>query len=271
MARNVSAEVAAAHRLVVVKPLSAQRRPHLLLVRAGRRSVHRALYPLPAQRSWDLALSCYEEPDAIDLAQADLVTTGAVTKWDAFAQMRFGAPGFGFERYEYMCLADDDVVFRDAGDIDRLFAIAREHGLSVSQPSLTPESHAFWFITRHHPSWLLRFTNFVECMAPVFSAEAIELLREDLCAAVSGCGLDLIFHKVLGPDRRLAVIDAVAVTHAAPIDPDNGPFYRFLRSIGVEPMEETTWFLAKYGLAGIDAITLGGIPLAQPFYPPKAG
>jgi len=267
MARNVSPEVAAAYPLELAKPLPGERRPNLVVVRAGARSVHRQLYPLPPQRTWDLALSCYEAPTEIDLSQADIVTTGCVSKWDAFAQMRFARPEFRFDRYEYVCIADDDVVFGDAADIDRLFRIAREHRLSICQPSLKPQSYGFWGVTQHHPSWFLRYTNFVECMVPVMSAEAIDVLREDMCDAVSGCGLDLVFHKALGPNRRLAVIDAVMVTHAEPIDPVNGKFYVFLRSIGSETREETLWFLAKYGLKGIDAMTLGGVPLAQRFYP----
>jgi hypothetical protein len=270
MARNVSPEVAAAYPLALAKPLPGERRANLIVFRAGARSVHRDLFPLPPQRTWDLALSCYEPPTESDLAQADIVTTGAVAKWDAFAQMRFGRPEFRFDQYDYVCLADDDVVFKDAGDIDRLFGIAREHRLSICQPSLTPQSYGFWGVTQHHPSWFLRYTNFVECMAPVLSAEAIEVLREDLCAAVSGCGLDLVFHSALGPNRRLAVIDGIMVTHVEPMDPVNGKFYVFLRSIGIETMDETMWFLAKYGLEGIAAMTLGGIPHAQRFYPRDA-
>lgn len=270
MARNISAEVAAAYPLELATPLPTQRRRHLVLFRCGNRAVHRLLYPLPAQRDWDLAMSCYEPPTADDLAQAEYVMTGAVTKWDAFAQVRFGRPEYGFDRYESVMVADDDVVFRDTADIDRLFFIAREQRLSICQASLTPESYGFWTLTRNHPSWFLRYTNFVECMAPVMTQEAIELLREDICAAVSGCGLDLIFHRVLGPNRRMAVIDAVTMTHNAPMDHVNGTFYRFLRSIGIQTAEETRWFLAKYGMDGIEAENIGGIPIAQRFYPGEA-
>jgi hypothetical protein len=270
MARNVSAEVAAAYPLELAKPLPAQRRPNLVLFRAGARSAHRQLYPLPAERSWDLALSCYDAPTQGDLAHADIVTTGAVAKWDAFAQMRFGRPEFRFDEYEHVCVSDDDVVFHQAAHIDQLFRVAREQRLSICQPSLTPQSHGFWRVTQHNPAWFLRYTNFVECMAPVMTQEAIELLRDDIREAVSGCGLDLIFHRVLGPNRRLAVIDAIAVTHNQPMDPVNGRFYVFLRSIGVHAPEETMWFLAKHGLEGIAATTLGGIPLTQRFHPGEA-
>jgi hypothetical protein len=270
MARNVAPEVAAAHPLAVVKAHSGARRRNMVLVRCGGRSTHRRLYPLHEARNWDCVLSCYEPPQPQDLAQADCVITGGVSKWDAFSQARFEHPALGFDAYEHFFLVDDDVEFRVGADIDRLFDIAREHKLAICQPSLSPQSYAAWAVTRRHDSWFLRYTNFVECMVPLFDAQAVRLLEQDIRAAVSGCGLDLIFHSVLGGERRLAVIDAVSVTHTQPIDPRDGPFYRYLRSIGVDHQEEIAWFLARHGMANFAVATLGGMPIVQHIYPPQA-
>ncbi len=258
-------DVAAAHPLKLHKALPARRRPNLVFFRCGGESLHRRLFPLPNQRNWDCMLSCYEPFEESDRVHADAVISGGVSKWDAFAQMRFGQPALNLAGYEHFFLVDDDIEFRDAADIDRMFDLAREHQLAVCQPALSADSSDFWFVTRHHPSSFLRFTNFVECMMPLFSAEAVELLRDDICAAVSGCGLDLIFHHALGPDRRMGVIDAVVVRHMRPTDVVNGAFYRFLRSIGVDHDEEIRWFLWRHGLTGIEAATQGGIGLSQSF------
>ena len=75
--------------------------------------------------------------------------------------------------------------------------------------------------------------------------------------------------KVLGPERRMAVIDAVVVTHTKPVDNVDGPFYKYLRSIGVNHDEELAWFLAKHGMTNFGAATLGGMPLVQHIYPPR--
>ncbi len=247
MAR-VSAEVAARYPLTIRKPLPQWQRRSLVFVRCGADSLHRRLYPLPAQREWDLLLACYEPPMDIDMQHADGVMTGGVSKWDAFAQARFGGAEHGLDGYEHIFFVDDDIVFDAPGDIDRLFAIARANDLAVCQPSLSPQSHASWDITRQQPG-TLRLTDFVEGMVPILSAEAIEVLREDLCAAVSGYGLDLVFRKALGPHRRMAVIDEVAVTHTRAINHEASAYYLFMRSIGVDVHEEESWFLERHGMA----------------------
>ncbi len=270
MARNVAPEVAAAHPLTVIKPHAGPRRRNVVFVRCGARSAHRRLYPLPSNRHWDCVLSCYEPAQAQDLEQADCVMTGGVSKWDAFSQARFEHGELGLGDYERFFLLDDDIEFQRAADIDRLFDIGREHQLAICQASLTPQSFAAWAVTRRHDSWFLRFTNFVECMAPLFDAEAVRLLEQDIRAAVSGCGLDLIFRSVMGPQRRMAVIDAVSVTHTQPVDPRNGRFYRYLRSIGVDHQEEIAWFLARHHMTNFGVTTLGGMPIVQHVYPPQA-
>jgi hypothetical protein len=204
------------------------------------------------------------------LAQAEYVFTGAVSKWDAFSQIRFDHPPSGFDAYERFFLVDEDIEFAGATDIDRLFDIAQHNGLAACQPALSPQSFAVWAITRQHASWFMRQTNFVECMIPVLSAEAVRMLEGDIRDAVSGCGLDLVMHAVLGPERRMAVVDAVTVTHTKPVDNVDGSFYRYLRSIGVSHDEEIAWFLAKHGMTNFGAATLGGMPLVQHIYPPQA-
>jgi hypothetical protein len=268
LARNVPPQVAAAVPLRLHTPLPSQRRRNLVFFRCGARSLHRRFYPLPADRSWDCALSCYEPPQASD-AQAEYVLTGGVSKWDGFAQARFDHPQLGFEAYERFFLVDDDIEFREAADIDRMFAIAHDHGLAICQPSLSPQSYASWLITRHNPSWFLRYANYVESMMPLLSAEAVRLLEQDLRAAVSGYGVDIAFHHVLGPQRPMAIVDAIVVSHTKPVDSENGPFYRYLRTMGIEPQEELSWFLARHGMANFGAMPLGGIPIVQWARPPR--
>lgn len=268
MARNISAEILAAHPLRILTPLPATRRRNLVFFRCGRNSVHYAMYPFPAQRSWDCMLSFYEDSQPLDLQNVEYVLSGSLSKWHGFAQARFETPALRLEDYEYIFLVDDDVRFGSVADIDRLFDIARDQRFAVCQPSLSPSSHAFWEVSRHHPSWHVRYTNFVECMAPVFSASAITALREDLCAAVSGCGLDLILHKALGDAHgHFGVIDAVVVSHEKPVDMVNGAFYRMLRSIGVNHDEEIAYFLTRYGMRGLSASNSGGITRVQHYYP----
>jgi hypothetical protein len=266
MARHVSPQVGAAVPLRCVTGPPQRRRPNLVFFRCGAQSLHRRLYPLPADRNWDCALSCYQPPLADD-EQAEYVLTGGVSKWDAFAQARFEQPQLGFDAYERFFLVDDDIEFRSATDIHALFKVAQEQQLTVCQPSLSASSYASWLVTRHHPGFFLRYVNYVESMMPMLTGEAVRLLEADLRAAVSGWGLDCIFYKVVGAERRMAVVDAITVSHTKVIDPENGPFYLYLRSIGVDPREELAWFLARYGLTNFGATTSGGMPLTQSVYP----
>jgi len=198
------------------------------------------------QRSWDLLLSYYQRPLHLD-DRAEMATLGGVAKFPALWETNRAHNNF-LLRYEAALFLDDDIEIRFE-DVDALFSVARDFQLALAQPSLSLESFSSWPVTLRCPSFRLRFTNFVEIMAPLFSREALGQCLETFPQSISGWGLDLVWPAILGhPREAIAVIDEIAVTHTRPVDPAQGRFYRYLRQLGVDPYRELEELTRRYGV-----------------------
>ena len=84
-----------------------------------------------------------------------------------------------FEEYKYIALFDDD-IYTTHTDISRIFEYCEALDISLAQPALTPDSHYSLIITRQHQSFLHRWTNFVEIMAPIFKSKILADCLETL-------------------------------------------------------------------------------------------
>ena len=116
--------------------------------------------------------------------------------------------------YSHIWLPDDDLA-ANAEDISKLFDIAERHGLDVCQPSLTWDSYFSHFITLNNKRFLLRYSNLVEVMAPLLTAETLKsMLPLFDRGSRFGWGLDYIWTRIMdNPFQRSAIVDAVAVSH----------------------------------------------------------
>lgn len=193
------------------------KRRNLVVVRAGRTSLHGGWLELPyTERNFDLLVSYYDE-DAFNAFQAEdgvravLVPGG---KWDGLYRT---LTGVDVEAYDYFWLPDDDIA-ATAADVNAIFDLCSRYGLAVAQPALTHDSYFSHFILNRCPGFRLRYTNFVEIMVPCLSREvllrALPLFRDTM----SGFGLDCIWHR--WPESgafRVAILDAVAVHHTRPV------------------------------------------------------
>lgn len=120
-------------------------------------------------------------------------------------------------------------------DIDRFFRIVTARALALEQPALDSHSFVSHPITVRKPFRALRHTNFVEIMAPVFDREGLARCLPFMSAAISCWGLDHIWPRLLNARAdRIAVVDAVAARHPRPVDTRGGPWYQFLRRLGVD-------------------------------------
>jgi hypothetical protein len=100
-------------------------------------------------------------------------------------------------------------------------------------------------ITIRHPSFLARFTDFIEIMAPCFRREFLEVCLPLLGETQSGWGLDWILPRrqrkgALG----CAIVDDAEMTHTRPV---GGPNYAALRG-GVNAEDEGRTLAARYGV-----------------------
>lgn len=127
-------------------------------------------------------------------------------KWDEIAA-----------EYDYVMFADDDLVMQTC-DLNILFRIMSEYQLMLAQPSLCNGSVSWvaHFLTQR-PDTLLRYSTFVEIMAPTFDMGFFtNVVRHTFFTGISGYGFgaDHLWPALLRyPRRGVAVIDAVCIMH----------------------------------------------------------
>jgi hypothetical protein len=215
-------------------------KPYLALFRAGPSSLHPHCVERLAQQNFDYALSWFgDEPPR--------VAGGA-----AFVHMHKGAKWPGLEatiahhwdlisQYRYVWLPDDDLLAVPE-QVSRMFTICDELQLELAQPALTPDSYFTHVVTLQHREFQLRFTNFVEIMAPILSVDMLARVHPTLAGQISGYGLDPLWARYshLG---KVAIIDDTPVKHTRPV---GGPNYAFSTKAGIAPAHEDWLVSARH-------------------------
>ena len=184
-----------------------------MICRAGRESLHPRWLGDPASRNWDLIASTYHD-DAPLTGEERLVHRFAGAKLPGLADL-FARHWDVIAGYDRIWLPDDDLD-ADQSTIDRMFDLAERYDLRLFQPALAPDSHISWIITLRHAGFTLRFTNFIEIMAPAFALPLLAQLRDSFSTSVIGWGLDFFWPRFtqLG---QTAIIDATPVRHTRPV------------------------------------------------------
>ena len=154
---------------------------------------------------------------------------------------------FFFLLSSFFSLQDDDLAMGGVPTINEFFAIAREHQLNLSQPALH-DLNVEHRILVQRPNMLLRYTNFVEIMAPLLSIQALRHLMPTLDndEIKSAWGLDFVWPYLLN-NRDVAVVDKTPMTHTRPVTAFN-PDSNFYRKFNIDPMLEGHNNMTKYGL-----------------------
>jgi hypothetical protein len=119
------------------------------------------------------------------------------------------------DRYEFAFFPDDDLEYGD-GFAARFFALLAQYDIALGQPALTPDSYHTWDICLRRDGALLRYTNFVEIMAPCFRRDGLRRLRHTLASDTSpmGYGFDLHWPYACARfDLNMAIVDATPVAH----------------------------------------------------------
>lgn len=107
--------------------------------------------------------------------------------------------------YRSVWLVDDDVEMSSA-DVDALFEIVSRNGLHLAMPAY--DTLFNWDIALVDENYMLRYTNFVENGATLFSAGALERCLDTMATAGSGWGADFVWPMLLGfPPKGIAIID----------------------------------------------------------------
>jgi hypothetical protein len=111
----------------------------LVVVRAGDRSLHRGWLTGPERPEFDLIVSYYGDDPAAYRESGENRVDHRGAFWHGIDALFRQRPEL-LSRYEHFLLADDDIE-ADAVAINRIFRIARDHGLHVCQPSLSLDSY----------------------------------------------------------------------------------------------------------------------------------
>ncbi len=219
-------------------------RKNLVIVRAGDNSLHPEWLKGGDERNWDVIVNYYGDSPTrfLDANVKRIDSKGP--KWPALYELISANPGFLVD-YSSIWLPDDDLLTSKAA-INELFDIFEKYGLQVAQPALTWNSYFGHLTTLKTNRFHLRFTNFVEVMAPCFSSRMLRKALPLFNSNMSGWGLDFVWAKLVDrPDREIAIIDAVTVRHTRPV---GGPNYKALREVGVSPWDELREFCKANGI-----------------------
>jgi hypothetical protein len=226
---------------------------YLALFRAGPNSLHPAAVERLSEQNFDYALSWFGDQPPQHAAGAVFVHNQKGPKWPGLEQT-IVAHWDTVKQYRYIWLPDDDLLCQPEL-VSKMFAVCSDLQLELAQPALTTDSYFTHVITLQHSAFQVRFTNFVEIMAPVLSIDLFARIFHSLQGNISGYGLDALWPRFtqLG---RVAIIDDTPVKHTRPV---GGPNYAFSQKAGVPPAVEDWLTSARSFVEHDSQINFGGL------------
>lgn len=200
----------------------------LVMARVGDDSLHKEWLHPHGHKIFDLYLEYYGDGRNDYQGDCDFYGVAKETKWPRFYKVIEENKELIFQ-YDAIWMPDDDIR-TNCATISRMFHTFMVYNLLLAQPALTRHSYYSHKVTLQEEAYLLRYTNYVEVMAPIFSREALKTLWPTFNKSISGFGLDSIWPKILGyPKDKLAVLDRVPVTHTRPVG--GGTIYKDIGSV----------------------------------------
>ncbi len=190
---------------------------NLVVVRAGGKSLHYRWRDIPYdERHYDLLVSYFSDEAYGNFVaepgiEAVLIKGG---KWDGLYKTLNDRD---LRQYDFFWLPDDDIDI-SAGDVNALFAAMEDFGLRVAQPSLTLNSYFSHFMFSQCPGFVLRYTNYIEIMAPCLHRDVLQKTLPFFQGTMSGYGLDYIWCRWAEAGAfRAAILDKIAMHHTRPV------------------------------------------------------
>lgn len=199
-------------------PSSAESK-NLVMVRAGRGSQHPSYCRGLGRKSFDLAISWYDDGTAHDFGMADgalFVHDGwGSTSLEGNLRMQEECSEI-FARYDYVCFMDDDMI-GDAERVARMFDTCHRLNLDIAQPAIAVRDDSFnnHPITAVHSGFAVRFTNYVEPNAVVMSARVLQRTVNMYADAAAFYGMEAVWRHMVKLGT-MAIIDDAAMIHARP-------------------------------------------------------
>lgn len=158
--------------------------------------------------------------------------------------------------YNFIFTPDDDLQM-SVEAVNGLFRLASKYRLKLAQPAFTWDSLARWNITLVRPFLTLRWTNFTENGATLFSGDAFRLCRPTFHKSLSGFGLDLWWPRLLNyPENEIAILDEIPICHPPgeseldrllPRETHRLEGDKLLKGLDLQPVREYGFLLNKSG------------------------
>lgn len=221
---------------------------NLVIVRAGDASLH-PLWLSGASRDFHIFVSYFGRSADRWRDDADFYEHRPGPKWPCLHSL-LQDNDWLIDEYDAFWFPDDDLA-ADADTLNRMFAFFHAHRLSLAQPALTRNSFYTWKSLLQDRDSVLRFTSFVEVMAPLFSRAALKVCWPTFNESRSGWGLDWVWPVLCrnAGEGRLAIIDGAPVRHTRPV---GGELYR--NHAGMSPRQDAERVIRKYGLREVRAV-----------------
>jgi Protein of unknown function (DUF707) len=227
---------------------------NLVFVRAGDSSLHKEWIEPKNAKCFELYIEYYGENAGRYAEDADYYSYNQTgTKFPRFFEIISQNKNL-LTDFDAVWIADDDLSI-SADAISAMFELFHRHQLWLAQPALTKHSHHTWPTLLQDPRYTLRYTNFIEVMAPIFSKSALQRCWTTFEKSTSGWGLDYVWPKLLGyPLDKIAILDETPMIHTRKIG--GGDIYS---SINVNPWEEMERVKEIYDISPMGIEIYGGI------------
>jgi hypothetical protein len=214
----------------------------LIILRPGDTSIHKEWLEPTIERNFDLFIDYFGDKPNMFIEDPDYYTESKGLKWPGTFALIEKYKSIIFN-YRAVWFPDEDLSTNSV-NINKMFDLFSSYNLILAQPALTKDSYFSHPITLKREDTKLRYTNFVEVMAPIFSQEALKLCYNTFPRTVSGWGLDLIWPKILGyPTDKIAILDETPIKHTRPVG--SGSWYK---SLSLSPYKEIYKLAAEYDI-----------------------
>tara|TARA_Y100000592_G_scaffold88298_1_gene143923 strand:+ start:362 stop:1228 length:867 start_codon:yes stop_codon:yes gene_type:complete len=194
-------------------------------------------------KDFDVVTYCYDD-SGIGKEYSDLwIHRPGFTKYQNFWHYASFYPQH-LKQYDYIWVVDDD-MFMSTEDINRMFEMMDSYSIDLGQPSMSLDGMHYVHILVNDPDYSLRYTNFVECSAPIFSRYAMEKVVRTFSETLTGWGWDSLISDMILEHENVAVFDNVKAYHAPSMSSINKVSAR------MNHKQEGTKLLEKYGKEGL--------------------
>lgn len=204
----------------------------LLFIRCGRTS------PLCLKDYFDddevtIVLSQYQPIDFI-VHESVWLIKGGLSKFDSARLFFLKFPEM--LQFESFAFFDPDVEI-SFPDLGKLLREGFNDEKTLYQGAVAADSSTYWNFLKSRQTDTWREVSFIEVMAPIFSKSGLLMVIEGFSDSTSTWGLEYHWYSKL-KNFSMAVNDRFLIRHDSPVDLTDGPFYRYLSSLGIDPFLE---------------------------------